>query len=54
MDMGRTCVNLIDNCLATIVVARWKGEFDEERARVFGRPVEQNWISSAAILPLRM
>ena len=24
MDMGRTCVNLIGNCLATIVVARWE------------------------------
>src|SRR6266513_2083459 len=23
MDMGRTCVNLIGNCLATIVVERW-------------------------------
>jgi proton glutamate symport protein len=36
MDMGRTCVNLIGNCLATIVVARWEGEFDDKRARVFG------------------
>ena len=33
MDMGRTCVNLVGNCLATIVVARWEGEFDDERAR---------------------
>src|SRR5216117_4011023 len=40
MDMGRTCVNLIGNCLATIVVARWEGEFDENRARVFGTPQE--------------
>ena len=29
MDMGRTCVNVIGNCLATVVVARWEGEFDE-------------------------
>src|ERR1700737_3167830 len=29
MDMGRTCVNVIGNCLATIVVARWEKEFDE-------------------------
>jgi proton glutamate symport protein len=36
MDMGRTCVNVIGNCLATIVVARWEKEFDENRARVFG------------------
>jgi len=40
MDMGRTCVNLIGNCLATIVVARWEGEFDDERARVFGTMAE--------------
>src|SRR5712675_886107 len=36
MDMGRTCVNVIGNCLATVVVARWQGEFDDRRARVFG------------------
>jgi proton glutamate symport protein len=40
MDMGRTCVNLIGNCLATVVVARWEGEFDETRARIFGTPAE--------------
>ncbi|MGI8958132.1 MAG: dicarboxylate/amino acid:cation symporter [Chthoniobacterales bacterium] len=40
MDMGRTCVNLIGNCLATIVVARWEGEFDDKRAAVFGTPEE--------------
>src|SRR5438067_3757172 len=36
MDMGRTCVNVIGNCLATVVVARWEREFDDNRARVFG------------------
>src|SRR3954462_3720990 len=40
MDMGRTCVNVIGNCLATCVVARWEGEFDDRRARVFGTPAE--------------
>ncbi len=40
MDMGRTCVNLIGNCLATVVVGRWEGEFDEKRARVFGTAEE--------------
>jgi proton glutamate symport protein len=40
MDMGRTCVNLIGNCLATVVVARWEGEFDDKRAQVFGTPAE--------------
>jgi len=28
MDMARTSVNVIGNCLATVVVARWEGEFD--------------------------
>jgi proton glutamate symport protein len=40
MDMGRTCVNVIGNCLATVVVARWEKEFDENRARIFGTPAE--------------
>ena len=40
MDMGRTCVNVIGNCLATVVVARWENEFDEGRARVFGTAAE--------------
>jgi len=33
-------VNVIGNCLATIVVAGWEGEFDDERARIFGTPAE--------------
>jgi proton glutamate symport protein len=40
MDMGRTCVNVVGNCLATVVVARWEKEFDDNRARVFGTPKE--------------
>ncbi|MBV9496917.1 MAG: cation:dicarboxylase symporter family transporter [Acidobacteria bacterium] len=27
MDMARTCVNVIGNCLATVVVARWEKSF---------------------------
>jgi proton glutamate symport protein len=29
MDMARTTVNLIGNCLATCVMARWEGEFND-------------------------
>jgi proton glutamate symport protein len=29
MDMARTTVNLVGNCLATCVMARWEGEFDD-------------------------
>ena len=34
MDMARTTVNVIGNCLATVVVAKWEGEFDETKAAV--------------------
>lgn len=27
MDMARTAINVIGNCLATVVIARWEGEF---------------------------
>lgn len=40
MDMGRSAVNLIGNCLATVVIARWEREFDDARARVFGTSAE--------------
>ena len=40
MDMGRSAMNLIGNCLATAVIARWEGEFDDERARIFGTAEE--------------
>ncbi len=30
MDMARTSVNVVGNCLATIVMARWEGEFHDE------------------------
>jgi len=29
MDMARTSVNLLGNCLASVVMARWEGEFDD-------------------------
>jgi proton glutamate symport protein len=35
MDMARTSINVIGNCLATAVVARWENEFDEKQAREF-------------------
>jgi proton glutamate symport protein len=30
MDMARTSVNVIGNCLATLVVAKWENEFRRE------------------------
>jgi proton glutamate symport protein len=35
MDMGRTGVNVMGNCIATAVVARWEGVFDDKRMRAF-------------------
>lgn len=29
MDMARTSVNVIGNCLATIIIAKWEGEYKE-------------------------
>jgi proton glutamate symport protein len=37
LDMGRTSVNVFGNCLASVVVARWEGEFNDEA--VFEEPV---------------
>jgi proton glutamate symport protein len=29
-DMARTTINVVGNCLASVVVARWEGEFGAE------------------------
>jgi len=29
MDMARTATNVLGNCLATVIIARWEGEFQE-------------------------
>ncbi len=35
MDMARTSVNVIGNALASCVVAKWEGEFDQQKALAF-------------------
>jgi len=35
LDMARTSVNVVGNCLASVVVARWEGEFDDRKAAAF-------------------
>ena len=35
LDMGRTTVNLIGNCVATVVIARWEKVFDYEKMKEF-------------------
>lgn len=34
MDMGRTAVNVLGNCLASVVIARWEGEFPPKSADI--------------------
>lgn len=31
LDMGRTTVNLVGNCVATVVIARWENAFDYDK-----------------------
>jgi proton glutamate symport protein len=33
MDMARTSVNVLGNCLASVVIARWENEFDDKKAQ---------------------
>jgi proton glutamate symport protein len=40
MDMARTSVNVIGNCMATAVIARWEGEFDEQKAKHYSSQPE--------------
>ncbi|MFL9844189.1 dicarboxylate/amino acid:cation symporter [Flavobacterium rhizosphaerae] len=37
MDMARTSINVVGNCLASAVIARWEGEFDDnlEAAEIY-------------------
>lgn len=37
LDMGRTTVNLIGNCVATIVIARWENEFNYAKMEEFNK-----------------
>jgi proton glutamate symport protein len=40
LDMGRTTVNLIGNCVASAVVARWENCFDDAKMNNFIAPEE--------------
>lgn len=33
LDMGRTAVNVMGNCIATAVVSRWEGVFDDKKMK---------------------
>src|SRR5574344_1239986 len=41
LDMGRTTVNLVGNCVATVVVARWENEFDYDKMELFVKSCDE-------------
>lgn len=40
LDMGRTTVNLIGNCVATVVIARWEKVFDYDKMKLFIKDID--------------
>ena len=44
MDMARTSVNVIGNCLATTVIGRWEGELDDAKMQASDQIVEEDVI----------
>lgn len=50
LDMGRTTVNLVGNCVATVVIARWENAFDYNKMDLFIKQCDaekQDWKFSA-------
>lgn len=46
LDMGRTTVNLVGNCVATVVIARWEKEFDYDKMKEFVRQSKEESIGA--------
>ncbi|WHY96668.1 cation:dicarboxylate symporter family transporter [Peribacillus simplex] len=42
LDMGRTAVNVVGNSLAAIVMSKWEGEFDQEKANHYVDSIKQS------------
>ena len=42
MDMARTSVNVVGNCLASVVVAKWEGEF---RPNLTSSAIDLDWLA---------
>lgn len=42
LDMGRTTVNLVGNCVATVVIARWEKQFDYDKMNQFIQETEKD------------
>lgn len=52
LDMGRTSINLVGNCVASAVVARWEGVFDDQKMEVFGTEDEVFEEDEPDVLPV--
>jgi proton glutamate symport protein len=39
MDMARTVVNVVGNSLAAVVISRWEGQFDQNKAQEYLKEV---------------
>ena len=50
LDMGRTTVNLIGNCVATIVIARWENEFNYTKMEEFNKQFEKETKNEYAVV----
>lgn len=42
LDMMRTAVNVLGNALATVVMSKWEGEFDQEKAEEYASSFKQS------------
>lgn len=42
LDMARTVVNVMGNSLATVVMAKWEGQFDTEKAEKYVAELKEN------------
>jgi proton glutamate symport protein len=51
MDMARTSINLVGNCLATAVMARWEGELGDEQLPVISSVAGEAVRVSEALTP---
>ncbi|MBN3754779.1 cation:dicarboxylase symporter family transporter [Paraburkholderia sp. Tr-20389] len=40
MDMGRTALNVVGNALATLVIAKWEGQYDHEKGQAYLRQIK--------------
>ena len=44
MDMVRTMTNVVGNCLATVVISKWEGDFSEASDEELDRALERGEI----------